>query len=234
MRKILLMVILFTSMISFSQAQNSYTSDYWFEGYIYKNNTEGQPFLTVVLHEMGNDIPRAVTMSSNIGYINFNGIPIDIYKDHILSVYIGKRLLGRYLREGFQQQPKFKGNLNVHIQMSDCPNEIEQISYYPSEEDKSIFIRDFLLMKGMDIDGASIFPKGSETPLRLFLNGLPIGQNKMEILLDKIPMEVVEQIIVYEYNAHNDYYSGAISIQLIQGKKAEFPTDIPLYSLITL
>ncbi len=225
------LLILFLSMFSFAQAQSSATTDYWFEGFIYKNNNEGHPFLTVVLTEIGNDKPKAVSMSSDIGYVDFKGVPIDIYKDHILSVYMGNILLGQYVRDGFKKKPKFTGNLNVHMNILNCSNEFKKVSYTPTDDENSMYIGEFLIKKGFDIEDISIFPINSQAPFKLFLNGHHVDYNKISVLLKQISMKMVQNINIYEYINPNPYYSGAISIQLTEGPIATFPVELPLRSL---
>ena len=231
MKKLILSLVMITNVFGASQAQDQATLDYWFEGYVYKQIGEGIPFLTVVLTEKDNDIPKGITMSSDIGFIRFEDIPINIYKDHILSVYQGDSLLGQYVREGFKQKPTFIGNLNTHIQLPDYKGNISVKTFQPTTEEKSMIVKSFLEKIGLEIEGISIFPIGKDAPFHLFVNGMPFKQDRIETILFQVPMELVQQISLSEYISPNAYYSGAISIILNAGEKSVFPTDIPLRPL---
>lgn len=231
MKKLIFSLVMITNVFGASQAQSQATSDYWFEGYVYKQIGEGVPFLTVVLTEKDNDSPKGITMSSDIGFISFKDIPIDIYKDYVLSVFQGDSLLGRYVREGFKQKPTFTGNLNTHIQLSDYEGSIDVKTFQPTSEEKTMIINTFLEKIGLEIEGATVFPVGKDAPFRLFVNGIPFNQEEIESILSKAPMEIIQQISISEYISPNAYYSGAISISLNVGEKSAFPIDIPLRPL---
>ena len=229
--KKILMLFMFSSLFTTLRAQSLVTTDYWFEGYVYEQNGEGVPFLTIVLSEKGSDIPKSVTMSSDIGYISFKEVPIDIYKDHILSVYSGNKLLGQYIREGFKKKPTFVGNLNTHIELHESPRTFQTEQIIPTTEDESLTLQDFLSKCDMEVEDVSIFAKDAIIPFRLFLNGMPLDQEKMTILLGKVPMKMIKQIMVTKYAIPNSYFYGAISVLLNTEHMAAFPKDISLHPL---
>lgn len=207
-------------------AKSQETKDYWFEGYVHTAQ-QGIPYSTVVLTEKGTEKIKAVTLSSPIGHIDFRGVAIDIYKDHILSVYCGEQLIGKFVREGFKHKPQFVGNLNTHIRLSGTPS-----SFYTehrlsiSETHNEEILHNFLLrIANLEEDNGVYYIKNSDAPLRIFINHQPLAHEQIQALLRKVPMQLVKEIVLTTFMHPNAYFSGAISIVLRQGKIAEFPRN---------
>lgn len=215
-------IFLFNSFLAKSQE----TTDYWFEGYVHTAQ-QASPYCTVVLTEKGSDKIKSVSLSSPTGLIDFRGVAIDIYKEHILSVYCGDVLIGKFIREGFKHKPQFVGNLNTHIRLPETPSSFytENRLSIDATHDEEI-LRDFLLRTAdLEEDNGVYYLKNSDAPLRIFINHQPLAHEQIQTLLSKVPMQLVKAIVINTFTHPNAYFSGAISIVLKQGQVAEFPKD---------
>lgn len=223
-KNILIIIIMILNLLNPFMAKSQTTTNYWYEGYVYQEKAKGCHFLTVVLTEQGNETPKAITMSSPAGLISFKGVPINIYKNHILSVYQGAQLLGRYIRKGFDKKPSFVGNLNTHILIERAISLSTRI-LKTGEEQKKVFLGDFLVKNEMEIEASIIFPKDTDKPFRVFVNGMELEQAELQSLLEKASMELVKHIEVLRYDTPNPYFSGGLNIVLNVGEQAFFPAN---------
>lgn len=201
------------------------TKEYWFEGYLHTPSWKANPFCTVLLRERSSDKVKAVTLSSPAGLVEFRAVPIDIYKEHVLSVYQGEQLMGHFLQEAFKSKPQFKGNINSHIQLEATPSYKERV-LTPEASQRTMTLGDYLASVGdIEQDNGVYFLKGSDAPLKIFVNHHPLSQELVKELLEKGTMNLVRQVVLVALDQANKYFSGAISIILTQGNIAEFSRD---------
>lgn len=103
---IIIAMNIFSALFSTTHAQNQEQSDYYYQGYTFKQTNgvkSASPYLTVVMIGGEHTTPKAVSMSSAIGDISFEGIPMDIYIQNKLEVYAGNKLIGVYFRKNGQR-----------------------------------------------------------------------------------------------------------------------------------
>lgn len=219
----------FSALSSTIHAQEQ--SDYFYLGYTFEQN-EGvkspSPYLTVALFGSDEEVPKAVAMSNGISDVSFEGIPFDLHVKNKLKVYAGNRLVGVYLPPSWPEgkEPSFpSGNINAHMEVPHLTDfyTIHELTL-PGESD--VLFRDFLKeVPLLEVDGDTFFAKGQDSSLKIFVNGVSLPAEKLNVLLDKLPVKYVKQCRLVLYNEPNLYFSGAIDITLTIGNPECFPTD---------
>ncbi|MDD7318709.1 MAG: hypothetical protein SOZ80_00945 [Prevotella sp.] len=226
---IIISVSVFSVMPSTVNAQNQEHSDYYYQGYTFKETNgvkSASPYLTVVMIEGEDEQPKAVSMSSAIGDISLEGTPIDIYKQNKLEVYAGNELIGVYLPKQWTEKPPFpNGNMNIHMEIP------ANIDFYTVKEldlptERNISLREFLkTMPDIEMDEDNFFGKESNAGLRIFINNSNLTESKLKSLLDNLTVNYIKNCQLVLYNEPNKYFSGAINITLVAGNPGSFPSD---------
>lgn len=236
---IIIAMNIFSALFSTTHAQNQEQSDYYYQGYTFKQTNgvkSASPYLTVVMIGGEHTTPKAVSMSSAIGDISFEGTPMDIYIQNKLEVYAGNKLIGVYLPKKWTEKPTFpNGNMNTHMEV---PSDID---FYTIRElalptDHNVSLREFLKkIPNIEMDEENFFIKGlNGSSLRVFVNNTNLTEGKLKSLLDNLTVNYIKSCQLVLYNEPNKYFSGAINITLIAGDPGSFPTDTQYINSIPL
>lgn len=222
-------LIVLSIVSSWTTALSQEGTTYFFQGYTYqqvKSKKSPCPYLTVVLHEVGSEQAKAVSMSNGFGDCSFYGVPIDIYKDYKLSVYAGDKLLGVYLRQGFREKPSFPGgNINTHT-LVPSGSEAYSTKILELPKGKSLSLRQFLTQTPeLELEEDMLFLKGGSSSLRIFINHATLPADKLKALLNTLDTNYISRCELILYKQANPYFAGAINILLTIGQAGSFPDD---------
>lgn len=223
----IIMLNIFGALSATVQAQEQ--TDYYYQGYTF-NQANGvksaSPYLTVVLLEEDNDMPKAVSMSNAIGDVSFRGIPMDISRQNKLKVYAGNSLIGVYLPKRWTKRPPFPaGNMNAHMEVP------PDMDFYTIREPAlpvgdNVSLRDFLCrIPDIELDEGNVFVNGFDGSLRVFVNNVNLTEEKFNLLLDNLTTDYIKSCQFILYNEPNKYFAGAVNIILIAGDPGHFPDD---------
>ena len=97
------------------------STEFFYLGTVYCKTKAGVeqrfPYLPVYLsrHDKPNDI-IAVTVTNANGEASFKGVPIDAYKDHVLTVHLPSGAY-RFFCAGLDKDHGFRGNISKHIRL---------------------------------------------------------------------------------------------------------------------
>lgn len=228
----------FSASFSVAHAQSQEQSDYYYQGYTFEQ-TNGiklaSPYLTVVMVGGESNTPKAVSMSSAIGDVSFEGTPMNIYIQNKLEVYAGNNLIGVYLPKKWTEKPSFpNGNMNTHMEVP------SKMDFYKIEDldipkDHNISLRDLLRENPLiEMDGDNFFYNGCNGSLRIFVNNSNLTEEKLKSLLDNLTVNYIKSCQLVLYNEPNKYFSGAINITLVAGNSGKFPTETQYINSIPL
>ena len=91
---------------------------------------------------------------------------------------------------------------------------------------------DFLKKKlEIEYEDRVLFPKASDSPYKVFANNSEIPDEKMDMILQQVPMEMIKQITVVNYNTPNKYFSGVLNIKFTVGDELTIDKETQLFSL---
>ena len=209
----------------FSKVKSQENTTYFFKGNVFSINANDEeirhPYLPVLLayKDKPNDIV-AVRVTNLVGVFSFEDVPIDIYKDYIISFPLPNKER-RFWFEKEIKEPEFKGgNFNTHIQFDGgiekyFNKKIERME--KGEEEMKIFPWLIKHNSWLKNDGDNLISKESELPIYIFVNGMRLRPTAMKRLMDVLVMAAVKEVIVARYIEPNDYYEGVIDIHLPVG-----------------
>ena len=230
--KFILFLLLTLKSVSVFSQENT---DYWYDGVAYTDSTEltsGVPYLTIVLSKEGDQMPKAVTVSNSLGAFSFYGVPMDIFKDYTISVIEGNTNAASYLCNKFIEKPRFVGNINAHFKYIPIGETHSETILTPTKEDVKLMLLDYLKKKlDLEYEDRVLFPKASDAPYKVLANNVEIPDEKIDMILQQVPMEMIKEIKVVRYNTPNKYFSGVLNIRFTFGDESTVDKETRLFSL---
>lgn len=228
---ILFLLLTLKSVNVFSQEN----TDYWYDGIAYTDSTEltsGVPYLTIVLSKEGDQMPKAITVSNSLGAFSFYGVPMDIFKDYTISVIEGNINAASYLCKKFIEKPNFVGNINAHFKYIPIGNTHSETILNPTKDDAKLLLLDYLKKNlELEYEDRVLFPKASDAPYKVFVNNADVPDEKIDMILQQVPMEMIKEIKVVRYNTTNKYFSGVLNIRFTFGDESTVDKETRLFSL---
>ena len=230
--KFILFLLLTLKSISIFSQENT---DYWYNGIAYTDSTKltsGVPYLTIALTKEGEQMPKAITVSNSLGVFSFYGVPMNIFKNYTISVIEGNSEAASYLCNKFNEKPEFVGNINAHFKYIPTEKTYSETILTPTKEDAKLLLLDFLKKKlEIEYEDRVLFPKASDSPYKIFANNTEIPNEKIDMILQQVPMEMIKQITVINYKKPNKYFSGVINIRFTVGDEPTIDKETQLFSL---
>lgn len=143
------------------------TTEFFYLGTVYYKTKAGVeqrfPYLPVYLSRQ--DKPQdiiAVTITNPNGEASFEGVPIDPYKDHILTVHLPSGTY-RFHRPSIRKNPGFTGNISTHIRLDALEKYFTSSTIVPKKTDADRLALDLATsaIKGAQRKGATISDRKS-------------------------------------------------------------------------
>ena len=207
------------------QAQRS--TEFFYLGTVYCKTKAGVeqrfPYLPVYLSRQ--DKPQdiiAVTMTNANGEASFKGVPIDPYKDHILTVHLPSGTY-RFRRIPIDKNPGFTGHISTHIRLDALEKYLTSSTIVPKKADADKLALDLATsaIKGAQRKGVTI-SDAEGLNYKLFLSGYLVQDKRLADALLKITGAEVDKIVITHPLQANDYFAGSIDF---------FVRDVPLQKL---
>lgn len=207
------------------QAQR--TTEFFYLGNVYCKTKTGVeqrfPYLPVYLslQDKPNDI-IAVTMTNASGEASFKGVPIDPYKNHILTVHLPSGTY-RFRETAIEKNPGFTGNISTHIRLDAMEKYLIVSTIVPKKEDSDKLALDLATnaIKSAKRKGVTI-SDAEGLNYKLFVSGRMVQTKKQADVLLKITGEMLNKIVITHPLQANDYFAGSIDI---------YVRDVPLQKL---
>ena len=203
------------------------STEFFYLGTVYCKTKAGVeqrfPYLPVYLsrHDKPNDI-IAVTVTNANGEASFKGVPIDAYKDHVLTVHLPSGTY-RFRRIPIDKNPGFRGNISTHIRLDALEKYLTSSTIVPKKADADKLALDLATsaIKGAQRKGATI-SDADGLNYKLFLSGYLVQDKRLADALLKITGAEVDKIVITHPLQANDYFAGSIDF---------FVRDVPLQKL---
>ena len=193
------------------------STEFFYLGTVYCKTKAGVeqrfPYLPVYLSRQ--DKPQdiiAVTITNANGEASFEGVPIDPYKDHILTVYLPSGAY-RFHRAPIKKNPGFTGNVSTHIRLDALEKYLTSSTIVPKTADADKLALDLAtsVIKGAQRKGATI-SDAEGLNYMLFLSGHLVQDKKLVDALLQVKGSEVDKIVIMHPLQVNDYFAGAIDI----------------------
>ena len=203
------------------------STEFFYLGTVYCKTKAGVeqrfPYLPVYLSRQ--DKPQdiiAVTMTNANGEASFKGVPIDPYKDHILTVHLPSGTY-RFRRIPIDKNPGFTGHISTHIRLDALEKYLTSSTIVPKKADADKLALDLATsaIKGAQRKGATI-SDAEGLNYKLFLSGYLVQDKRLADALLKITGAEVDKIVITHPLQANDYFAGSIDF---------FVRDVPLQKL---
>lgn len=220
MRKPIYLLLIYLLILVPNLLMAQVSTKYYFMGFTNYLDATGTPksasYLTVELYTEDSDKPVAVTLTSEVGMMNFEGVPIDIYKNHLFKVYSGKHLIGTYIFYGFTEKPSFRGgNITCNIRVDSVTCEYSTEDLVIDKSQKRLSIRKYISsLKNIEIEGEEIFNSNTDGALRLFLNDVSLSGDNTKMVINQVRMSMINKVKLVTFKNPNKYFSGAILFQI--------------------
>ena len=203
------------------------STEFFYLGTVYCKTKAGVeqrfPYLPVYLsrYDKPNDI-IAVTVTNANGEASFKGVPIDAYKDHVLTVHLPSGAY-RFFCSGLDKDPGFRGNISTHIRLDALEKYLTSSTIVPKKADTDKLALDLATsaIKGAQRKGATI-SDADGLNYKLFLSGHLVQDKRLADALLKITGAEVDKIVITHPLQANDYFAGSIDF---------FVRDVPLEKL---
>lgn len=203
------------------------STEFFYLGTVYCKTKAGVeqrfPYLPVYLsrHDRPNDI-IAVTVTNANGEASFKGVPIDAYKDHVLTVHLPSGAY-RFFCAGLDKDPGFRGNISTHIRLDALEKYLTSSTIVPKKADADKLALDLATsaIKGAQRKGVTI-SDAEGLNYKLFLSGYLVQDKRLADALLKITGAEVDKIVITHPLQANDYFAGSIDF---------FVRDVPLQKL---
>lgn len=218
--KSLTTLLITVSMLLSSLALHAQRStEFFYLGTVYCKTKAGVeqrfPYLPVYLsrHDKPNDI-IAVTITNANGEASFEGVPIDPYKDHILTVHLPSGTY-RFRRSSIRKNPGFTGNISTHIRLDALEKYLTSSTIVPKKGDADRLALDLATsaIKGAQRKGTTI-SDAEGLNYKLFVSGRMVQDKKLADVLLKITGEMLDKIVITHPIQANDYYAGSIDFMI--------------------
>ena len=201
------------------------TTEFFYLGNVYCKTKTGVeqrfPYLPVYLslQDKPNDI-IAVTMTNANGEASFKGVPIDPYKNHILTIHLPSGTY-RFRETAIEKNPGFTGNISTHIRLDAMEKYLTVSTIVPKKEDSDKLALDLATsaIKGAHRKGVTI-SDAEGLNYKLFVSGRMVQTKKQADVLLKITGEMLNKIVITHPIQANDYFAGSIDFFLI-----DFPAE---------
>jgi len=193
------------------------STEFFYLGTVYCKTKAGVeqrfPYLPVYLSRQ--DKPQdilAVTITDANGEASFEGVPIDPYKDHILTVYLPSGTY-RFHRAPIKKNPGFTGNISTHIRLDALEKYLTSSTIIPKTADADKLALDLATsaIKGAQRKGATI-SDAEGLNYKLFLSGHLVQDKRLADALLQVKGAEVDKIVITHPLQANDYFAGAIDI----------------------
>ena len=203
------------------------STEFFYLGTVYCKTKAGVeqrfPYLPVYLSRQ--DKPQdviAVTMTNANGEASFKGVPIDPYKDHILTVHLPSGTY-RFRRIPIDKNPGFTGHISTHIRLDALEKYLTSSTIVPKKADADKLALDLATssIKGAQRKGVTI-SDADGLNYKLFLSGYLVQDKRLADALLKITGAEVDKIVITHPLQANDYFAGSIDF---------FVRDVPLQKL---
>ena len=203
------------------------TTEFFYLGTVYCKTKAGVeqrfPYLPVYLSRQ--DKPQdiiAVTITNPNGEASFEGVPIDPYEDHILTVYLPSGTY-RFRRPAIRKNPGFTGNISTHIRLDALEKYLTSSTIVPKKADADRLALDLATsaIKGAQRKGATI-SDADGLNYKLFISGHLVQTKKQADVLLQITGAMLDKIVITHPLQVNDYFAGSIDF---------FVRDVPLEKL---
>ena len=207
------------------QAQRS--TEFFYLGTVYCKTKAGVeqrfPYLPVYLSRQ--DKPQdiiAVTMTNANGEASFKGVPIDPYKDHILTVHLPSGTY-RFRRIPIDKNPGFTGHISTHIRLDALEKYLTSSTIVPKKADADKLALDLATsaIKGAQRKGVTI-SDAEGLNYKLFLSGYLVQDKRLADALLQVRGSDLDKIVITHPLQANDYFAGSIDF---------FVRDVPLQKL---
>ena len=193
------------------------STEFFYLGTVYCKTKAGVeqrfPYLPVYLsrYDKPNDI-IAVTITNANGEASFKGVPIDPYKDHILTVHLPSGTY-RFRRIPIDKNPGFTGHISTHIRLDALEKYLTSSTIVPKTADADKLALDLAMraIKGAQRKGATI-SDAEGLNYKLFLSGHLVQDKKLADALLQVKGAEVDKIVITHPLQTNDYFAGAIDI----------------------
>ena len=203
------------------------STEFFYLGTVYCKTKAGVeqrfPYLPVYLsrHDKPNDI-IAVTVTNANGEASFKGVPIDAYKDHVLTVHLPSGTY-RFFCAGLDKDPGFRGNISTHIRLDALEKYLTSSTIVPKKADADKLALDLATsaIKGAQRKGVTI-SDAEGLNYKLFLSGRMVQDKRLADALLQIRGSDLDKIVITHPLQANDYFAGSIDF---------FVRDVPLQKL---
>lgn len=220
-------LIAMSMLLSSFALQAQKTTEFFYLGNVYCKTKTGVeqrfPYLPVYLslQDKPNDI-IAVTMTNASGEASFKGVPIDPYKNHILTVHLPSGTY-RFRETAIEKNPGFTGNISTHIRLDAMEKYLIVSTIVPKKEDSDKLALDLATnaIKSAKRKGVTI-SDAEGLNYKLFVSGRMVQTKKQADVLLKITGEMLNKIVITHPLQANDYFAGSIDI---------YVRDVPLQKL---
>ena len=203
------------------------STEFFYLGTVYCKTKAGVeqrfPYLPVYLscQDKPNDI-IAVTVTNANGEASFKGVPIDAYKDHVLTVHLPSGAY-RFFCSGLDKDPGFRGNISTHIRLDALEMYLTSSTIVPKKADADKLALDLATsaIKGAQRKGVTI-SDADGLNYKLFLSGHLVQDKRLADALLQIRGSDLDKIVITHPLQANDYFAGSIDFLV---------RDVPLEKL---
>ena len=206
------------------------STEFFYLGTVYCKTKAGVeqrfPYLPVYLsrYDKPNDI-IAVTITNANGEASFKGVPIDPYKDHILTVHLPSGTY-RFRRIPIDKNPGFTGHISTHIRLDALEKYLTSSTIVPKKADADKMILDLATsaIKGAQRKGTTI-SDADGLSYKLFVSGRMVQTKKQADVLLQMTGAMLDKIVITHPLQANDYFAGSIDF---------FVRDFPVEKLVPM